>query len=260
MPTKLSALAAATLMLAAGYVSGPVPAAAEDGFSSAQKQELHGIIRDYLVNNPEILNEMVEKLQMAERQRQANEARDAVASNSDELFNNPDDAVVGNPDGNVTVVEFFDYNCGYCKRSVADVLRLTEEDKNVRVVMKEFPILSEGSVIAARAAIASREQGKYWDFHLALMAAQGGVDSEEKVMQVARNVGLDIDKLKADMTANAGKIDTIINANRELAQKLGINGTPAFVIDDILVPGAIPFEQLAQGVNAVREKGGCQFC
>ena len=124
---------------------------------------------------------------------------------------------------------------GFCKRSVADVLRFTEEDKNLRIVMKEFPILSEGSIIASRAAIASKKQGKYWEFHLALMAASGSIDNEAKVMSIATEAGLDVAKLKADMTADADAIEKSINNNRALAQALGINGTPAFVIDDNLV-------------------------
>jgi protein-disulfide isomerase len=251
---------AAVVAFSTCLVTAPLVASAQDNFSAGQKQELHGIIRDYLLNNPEILNQMVEKLQTSEREQQMQESRKAVASNSTHLFKSATDPVAGNPDGNVTMVEFFDYNCGYCKRAVSDVLRLTEEDKNLRIVMKEFPILSEGSVIASRAALAAREQGKYWELHLALMAASGGVDSEAKVMQIASDAGLDVDRLKADMKSKAAEIETIIKDNRELAQALGINGTPAFVIDDIVVPGAVPYEQLAAGVSTVRENGGCKFC
>ena len=259
MRTKFTAGLVA-LAFAAGSVLLPLQVSAQDSFSKAQTNELHNIIREYLLDNPALLNEMIAKLQAAERDQQNERAREAIASNAKQLFHNDDDVVVGNPDGNVTMVEFFDYNCGYCKRSVADLLRLTEEDKNLRVVMKEFPILSEGSMIASRAALASRKQGKYWEFHLAMMAATGNIDSEEKIMSIATEAGLDVAKLKADMTTHAGAIEKSINANRALAQSIGINGTPAFVIDGTLVPGALPYEQLAASVKMVRENGGCQYC
>ena len=250
----------AALVLTAGSALLPQQTSAQDSFSKAQTEELHTIIRDYLLENPAILNEMIAKLQAAERDEQHKQARDAIAQNAKQLFHNENDVVVGNPDGNVTMVEFFDYNCGYCKRSTADVLRLIEEDKDLRIVMKEFPILSEGSVIASRAALASKEQGKYWDFHLALMASRGSIGDEDKVMSIAAEAGLDVEKLKADMAANAEAIERDIDANRALAQAIGINGTPAFVIDDTLVPGAMPYDQLATSVRIVRENGGCQFC
>lgn len=248
------------LALAAGSVLLPLQVSAQGTFSKTQTNELHNIIREYLLKNPAILNEMIAKLQAAERDQQNKQAREAIASNAQQLFHNENDVVVGNPDGNVTMVEFFDYNCGYCKRSVADVLRLTEEDKNLRVVLKEFPILSEGSIIASRAALASKKQGKYWEFHLAMMATSGGIVDEAMVMSIAAEAGLDVTKLKADMAADAETIEKSINANRALAQSIGINGTPAFVIDGTLVPGAMPYEQLATSVKTVRDNGGCKFC
>jgi protein-disulfide isomerase len=259
MRNKLTAGALA-LALTASTVLVPASVHAEETFSRTQTNELHNIIREYLLENPEILNQMITKLQTAEREQQEKSAKAAITSNADTLFRNGQDVVVGNPNGNVTMVEFFDYNCGYCKRSVADVLRLTEEDKNLRVVMKEFPILSEGSTIASRAALASKKQGKYWEFHLALMGASGSIDSEAKVMAIATETGLDIARLKADMDTDAASIDKHLDETRALAQALGINGTPAFVIDENLVPGALPYEQLAASVKSVRDSGGCKAC
>ena len=249
------------LALTVSAFASPLPAsAADDAFSETQKKELHNIIREYMLANPELLNGMIQKLQVAERENQEKQARDAIGSNADKIFRSAEDVVIGNPEGNVTVVEFFDYNCGYCKRSMADVLRLTEEDENVRVVMKEFPILSEGSVIASHAALAARKQNKYWELHVALMGAQGNVDGEEKVLQIAADAGLDVEKLKADMQAERAAHDKVIDETRNLAQQLGINGTPAFIIDGQLVPGAVPYEQLAAGIKDVRNAGGCKFC
>ncbi|MEE4236586.1 MAG: DsbA family protein [Anderseniella sp.] len=249
------------MALAATTIATPLSAvAAEDQFNNTQKNELHNIIREYLLENPQILNEMIEKLQVAERQQQEERAKAAISTNADNIFRSPHDIVVGNPDGNVTVVEFFDYNCGYCKRSMADVLRMTEEDKDVRIVLKEFPILSEGSVIAAHAALAARKQDKSWELHLALMGAQGSIDGLEKVLEVAKEAGLDVDKLQADMEAERAAHDKIIDETRNLAQELGINGTPAFIIDNQLVPGAAPYEQLMASVKNVRDAGGCKYC
>ncbi len=249
------------MALAASTIATPLSAvAAEDQFNDTQKNELHNIIREYLLENPQILNEMIEKLQVAERQQQEERGKVAISTNAEKIFRSAHDIVVGNPDGNVTVVEFFDYNCGYCKRSMADVLRMTEEDKDVRIVLKEFPILSEGSVIAAHAALAARKQDKYWELHLALMGAQGSIDGLEKVLEVAKEAGLDVEKLQADMEAERAAHDKIIDETRNLAQELGINGTPAFIIDNQLVPGAAPYEQLMASVKSVRDAGGCKYC
>ena len=165
--------------------------------------------------------------------------------------------MAGNPAGKVTVVEFFDYNCGYCKRSLPDVLKLIETDKDVKLVIKEFPILGPGSLVAAKAAVAARRQGKYWEFHLALMNEKGAID-EARVFEVAKTVGLDGAKLRRDM--EDPEIAKIIARNHTTAEALGIQGTPAFVIDQTLVPGALGFEALTGAVAAVREAGGCKLC
>jgi protein-disulfide isomerase len=249
-----------SLAIAASAVIVPLPAAAEGSFTDAQKQEMHTIIRDYMLENPTLLNEMITKLQAAEQAQQEEMAQAAISANKDRIFRSPEDVVLGNPEGSVTMVEFFDYNCGYCKRAVTEVLRLAEEDKDLRIVLKEFPILSEGSVIAAHAALAARKQNKYEELHLALMATQGSIDGQEKVLEVAKEAGLDVDKLKADMDADRAASDKVIDETRELAQTLGINGTPAFIIDDTVVPGAAPYDQLVSVVKGVRDGGGCKFC
>lgn len=248
------------LAIGAGSLAVPLTASAEEPFSKTQVNEMHNIIREYMLDNPELLQEMIAKLQTAEREQQEKQAIAAIETNADLLFRNKNDIVIGNPNGNVTMVEFFDYNCHYCKRSVADVLRMTEEDKNLRVVMKEFPILSEGSMIASRAAIASKKQNKYWEFHLAMMSAQGSIEGEDQVMAIAGEAGLDVEKLKADMKADEAAITKELAEVQALASALGIRGTPAFVIDNTLLPGALPFEELAGVVKKVRDEGGCKFC
>ncbi len=250
--SKLAAGAIVTLSLSVGAWAG--------SFSDEQQGEIGEIVKKYLLTNPEILRDAFRELERRENEAKEKLAQKGITDNAEILYKSKLSYVAGNAEGDISMVEFFDYNCGFCKRSVADVLRFTEEDKNLRIVMKEFPILSEGSIIASRAAIASKKQGKYWELHLALMAASGSIDNEAKVMSIAAEAGLDVEKLKADMTADSESIEKSINDNRALAQSLGINGTPAFVIDDNLVPGAMPYEQLATSVKIVRDKGGCQFC
>ncbi len=226
-------------------------------FSESQRSEIGGIIRDYLLNNPEVLREAFEELQRREQMAEAERAQTNIREHAASIFRSDKDLVIGNPDGKVTLVEYFDYNCGFCKRALPDVLKLVDEDKDLRIVIKEFPILGPGSTFAARAALASGKQGKYWEFHLALLEQRGAVN-EQSVMRVAKKIGLDVDKLKADMTSP--EIENTLRSNMAIAQLLGINGTPAFIIDDKLIPGAVGYETLAGTVNQIREAGGCKIC
>ncbi len=249
-------LFAAILIVASGFV-GAAGNAAEPVFSEEQKQEMHKIIRDYLVTNPDVLREAFEALEQQQQTAQKEESRGRIKENAEVLFRSERGYVYGNADGNVTMVEFFDYNCGYCKRSLEDVMTLVDTDDNLKLVLKEFPILGPGSLYAARAAIASKMQGKYWEFHLALMQSQGAVD-ETIVLKIAQEVGLDVDKLKADM--EDPEVSATINESMELANAIGINGTPAFIIADTLIPGALGVEGLRAQITEVREGGGCAVC
>lgn len=242
---------AASLLLLA-----PVAASAGE-FTPAQKKELGGIIREYLLQNPEVLRDAFQELERRSRVAEAQKSKKAIAENAAAIFRSEDDLVAGNREGKVTMVEYFDYNCGFCKRSFPDVMKLLDKDKDLRIVFKEFPILGPGSTFASRAALASREQGKYWEFHLALMSARGAV-TEARVLKIAAKIGLDVDKLKADM--KSPKIKAIIERNMATAQALGIQGTPAFLIDDKLIPGAVGYQSLAGTISSVRENGGCKVC
>jgi protein-disulfide isomerase len=237
------------LLIAAG------PLAAQE-FNDKQREEIGAIVRDYLLKNPEILREAFQALERKQQEAEAAAAKSKIGERASEIFRHPGDLVAGNPDGKITLVEFFDYNCGYCKRSLPDVLKLVEENKDLKIVMKEWPILGPGSTYASKAAIASREQGKYWDFHLALMEERG-LD-EAKVLEVAKRVGLDVEKLKADM--EKPEVQALIDLNMSLAESLNIQGTPAFLIDEHLFPGAVGFSALAEAVQAVRGAGGCKVC
>lgn len=180
-----------------------------------------------------------------------------MAGKATELYHSPDDLVLGNPMGKVTVVEFFDYNCGYCRKALPEVAKLIQSDNDVRVVIKEFPVLGQGSLFAAKAALASAQQGKYAAFHSALNAARV-TKNETSVLQVAEGVGIDVNKLKADMENPT--IHNVIQANLTLAKFLSIDGTPAFVFDDVVVNGFASFDTLSEHIAAIRRNGGCKVC
>src|SRR3954452_4315966 len=202
------------------------PASAAD-FTPDQRKAIESIIREYLTKNPEVMLDALE----AAKEKLSKEAHDKAGANlaarRQELFEDPASPVAGNPKGDVTVVEFFDYRCPYCKQVEPALEALLKEDRQLRLVYKELPILGKDSIYATRAALAARKQGKYDKFHAAMMAAKGQID-EKIVLQVAAASGVDVERLKSDM--NAGEIDEIIKRNYDLAQALDIHGTPAFVI------------------------------
>jgi protein-disulfide isomerase len=241
--------------LLAGMV-GVVPAGAGE-FTDAQKEELGGVIRDYLLKNPEILREALQELERRETQAENAARKEALVAKAGSVFHGDGDLVAGNADGKVTMVEFFDYNCGYCRKAFPDVMKMIEGDKDLRVVMKEFPILGPGSAYAARAALASRKQGKYWEYHVALMSHDGKID-ESSADEIAASVGLDVGRLKADMESE--EVNAVIKRNAGLAESLNIQGTPAFIIDETIIPGAIGYDGLAAAVRQVRDNGGCRLC
>ena len=226
-------------------------------FNDGQRKEMEAIIRDYLLANPDLLREMGQLLEQKEKLAEDQQRKGALVSNADQIFRDGTDFVIGNPNGKVTMVEFFDYNCGWCKKGFPEVLALIEGDKDLKFVMKEFPIFGGDSDYAAQAAIAANKQGKYWALHVAMMSHEGKI-TKEIVDELATAQGLDMAKLKMDMESpeTAGMLER----NRNLAQSLAINGTPAFIIDDKLVPGYLPQAELASAINDVRAKGGCSLC
>jgi len=226
-------------------------------FNETQRKEMGEIVRQYLLENPEVLRDAFLALEAKEAAAKAAGAKMAIKKLAPDIFRADGDLIIGNPVGDVTMVEMFDYNCGFCKRALPDIMKLVKDDKNLRFVIKEFPILGPGSMVAARAAIASRNQGKYWEFHTALLKKRGAV-REDGVMKVARSIGLDIKKLRKDMESD--EITNIIRRNHGIAQALNINGTPAFIIADQIFPGAIGHEKLAEAVEKVRASGGCTVC
>ncbi|OYQ37692.1 hypothetical protein CHU95_00565 [Niveispirillum lacus] len=213
------------------------------------KAAVEQIVRDYLLTHPELLLEAMEALEKKQQVEGEKATAEALKTNRQALENAPSSPVGGNPKGDITLVEFFDYNCGYCKRTHPERSAAVKGDGKVRVVYKEFPILAPSSREAAKAALAANKQGKYEAFHTALMTHEGRLDSDA-IRAAARRVGLDLKRLEQDMGDPA--IDAEIKANMELAQKLGIRGTPGFVVGDTVIPGAIETEQFIALFNATR--------
>ena len=227
-------------------------------FSSEQKQELGKIIKEYLIANPEIFLEAQSALEAKMEKEQAEKLKVAIAENSREIYRDPKADTAGNANGDITVVEFFDYNCGYCKRSLHDVIKLVGDDPNVRVVFKELPILSKGSEEASRVAIAAGRQGKYWDMHKSMLEAKGQMN-EANALAIATKLGLDMEKLKKDMASP--EVADEIKKSEALAKKMGVNGTPHFLVGDRAIPGAPEdlHDQLANHIKDLR-KSGCSYC
>jgi protein-disulfide isomerase len=243
------------LLIVMLWSSGIAVHAAE--FNDAQRKEMESIVRDYLLTHPEILQEMSQTLEQQQKRAEEEQRKGGLVKNAKEIFRDKTDFVAGNPEGKVTMVEFFDYNCGWCKKGFPEVMAMLEADKDLRFVLKEFPIFGDDSEYAAKAAIASIKQGKYWELHVAMFQHEGKI-TKDSVDEIASGLGLNMEQLKKDMDEPATA--DILTRNRNLAQALAIGGTPAFIIDDRLVPGYLPKEELASAVNDVRTKGGCTLC
>jgi protein-disulfide isomerase len=237
--------AAALLTLA------PPVAAAE--FSAPQKSEIERIIRDYLVNHPEVLQEVIAELEKRQAAADLEKTKAALAGSAETLFNSSRQVVLGNPKGNVTMVEFFDYNCGYCKRAMADMLDLLKTDPNLKIVLKEFPVLGPGSVEAAKIAVAARMQDKdgkkYLEFHQKLLGGRGQAD-KARALAVAKEVGFDMKRIEADMESDEAKVS--LEESRNLGEQLGLNGTPSYVVGSDVVVGAVGLDALRTKVSTAR--------
>jgi protein-disulfide isomerase len=242
-------------------VAGTAVAQALSGgaFTADQKSQIEGLIKQYLLTNPEVLMEAQAALETKMEKIQAEKMTVALKENAAEIFRAPTAPVAGNPKGDVTVVEFFDYNCGYCKKAFIDLLAASEKDKNMKLVLKEFPILSKGSEETARVALAAKAQGKYWEFHRAMLETPGQAN-EAAALKVAEKIGLNIAKIKTDMAGPEVKKE--IERTRALAQKLGIQGTPHFLVGDKSIGGAPEglSDLLLAAATELRKGGGCKVC
>jgi len=212
---------------------------------------LEQAIHDYILSHPEVIAESLQKYQQQQEASKQQAQTQALKDLQQTLVNHPASPVLGNPNGDVTVVEFLDYRCPYCKAMHQSIADMIANDGNVRVVIKEFPILGDESLYAARAALAAANQGKYAEMHSALMTFKGKPGPKE-VDALAKSLGLDTAKLKQDMAAPA--VDQELQQNYNLAEALGINGTPAFIIGETLIPGAVKLEDLKAQIAKAREK------
>ncbi|MBR0674003.1 DsbA family protein [Neoroseomonas soli] len=239
----------AFLLAAAGIVTGG--RAMAQAFTDAQREEIVSILRDALRRDPSILRDAIGAMQEAEERDRAGAQRSAIVASRDALFNDPADPVRGNPRGDVTIVEFFDARCPYCKRLHAEMADLLRRDRNIRVVMKDIPILGPQSVVASRALLAAQRQGKYVELHDALMRLRGE-PTDALIRSEAQRVGVDAARMVRDMDDAA--IQQRLDANLRLARSLQIEGTPALVIGETLIPGAIPMAQLERLVAEERQR------
>jgi protein-disulfide isomerase len=247
---RLAIPVAATMLLA---LPAALPAQAET-FSADQRQEIEAVIKAYLVQHPEVLQEAMTELEKRQQAAEAEKHRTAVQENKATLLSSPHQVVLGNPQGNVTMVEFFDYNCGFCKRALSDMLTLLKTDPNLKFVLKEFPVLGEGSVEAAQVAVAARMQDttgkKYIEFHQKLLGGRGPAD-KVRALAVARDVGFDIARIERDMTSD--EVKKTIDENMKLADAIGVSGTPSYVVGDEVVIGAVGLDALREKIEAERK-------
>jgi protein-disulfide isomerase len=252
------------LALLVGAFALPIRADAADSSSPAPQSSsanssmpkdragLDQAIHDYLMTHPEVVVDALKAAQQQADAQAAEQSRRMISTKKKELFDSSDDLVRGNPKGDVTLVEFFDYRCPYCKQVQPSLDALLKEDGKLRIVYKEFPILGEASIFATRVALASKKQGKYAEFHRAMMVMKGDI-SDAAVLNVATSIGLDINKVKADMSAP--EIDKVIDANYALADALNIQGTPAIIVGETLTPGAVDLDTLRKDIAAARSGG-----
>jgi protein-disulfide isomerase len=226
---------------------------APETFSSAQAREIERIVKNYLVQHPEVLQEAMEALDRRQKEADAEKARTTIRDNKATIFNSAHQVVLGNPQGKVTMVEFFDYNCAFCKRAMADMLDLLKTNSELKFVLKEFPVLGPGSVEAAHVAVAARMQDpsgkKYMEFHQKLLGSRGPAD-KMRALAVAKDVGFDMARLEKDM--NSDEVKTTIEENMKLADALGVSGTPTYVVGDEVVVGAVGLDELRAKIKNER--------
>jgi protein-disulfide isomerase len=242
----------ASTLFALALLSAPQAASAQS-FSDTQRSDIQKIIREYLIAHPEVLEEAMNEL--SKRQAAAETAKHEanIAKNAQAIFNSPRGVTLGNKDGDVTFVEFFDYNCGYCKRAMMDMLELMKSDSKLKVVLKEFPVLSQASIEAAQVGVAVRMQDptgkKYLDFHQKLLTGRGSAD-KARAMAAAKEAGLDMAKLEKDFGGD--EVRATLEENMKLAESMGMNGTPSYVIGKQIVIGAVGLENLREKISTAR--------
>ena len=243
----------AAALLAIAFALMTLPAQAQS-FSPDQRGEIERIMRDYLLSHPELLQEVLAEMEKRQSVAEAEKHREGVKEHAEIIFSSPRQITLGNPQGDVTVVEFFDYNCGYCKRALDDMTALMKGDSKIKFVLKEFPVLGEGSTQAAQVAVAVRMQDKtggkkYLEFHQKLLGGRGPAD-KARAVAVAKEIGLDMARLEKDMASEEVKIT--LQESFKIAEALGLNGTPSYVVGNDVVIGAVGLPALKERVNTAR--------
>ena len=222
----------------------------QDVISNEEKQAINKLIEDYIMDNPEVIFKSLEEMRKRERLQEQEGAKKNLIALEDEIMRNPTDPVGGNIDGDITIVEFFDYRCGYCKQFFTALNAVLNEDDNLRIVFKELPILGPSSELAAKAAIAASRQNLYIPFHNRMMSLKGRFD-EKKLFDIAKEVGLDLTRLRKDMDLRG--VQGVLDGTKALANKLSISGTPAIIVGSEIVRGAISKDRLKAMIAAARE-------
>ena len=246
--TRLASLLAAAAISLCG-----VTVVSAQNFSEPQRVEIEKIVREYLLKHPEVLQDVMAELEKKQQTAESEKARSAIKTHSEALFNSPRQVTLGNPQGDVTFVEFFDYNCGYCKRALNDMTALMGKDAKLKVVLKEFPVLGPSSVEAAQVGVAVRMQDKsgkkYMEFHQKMLTGRGQAD-KARALAVAKEIGLDMARIEKDLKSD--EITATLQESAKLAEALGLNGTPSYVIGNDVVIGAVGLVALGQKIDAAR--------
>jgi protein-disulfide isomerase len=250
---RISALLASLAIgLTAFIFSTPLAA---DEFSASQKSEIETIVKNYIVKNPEILRDAIDELENRAKAAEADARSKLVSDVQGPLYTSPYQAIIGNPSGKLTLIEFFDYNCGYCKKMLPDIARLMKDEPDLRVILRDYPILSDSSVEAAQVAAAVRNQfkgEKFWEFHQKLLGSHGPV-GKTQALAVAQALGADMDKIGKDM--NAPSVKEGLDESDRLGRDLALNGTPSYVVGDEVVVGAVGYDALKAKLDNVRKCG-----
>ncbi|OIN85212.1 MAG: hypothetical protein AUJ12_10120 [Alphaproteobacteria bacterium CG1_02_46_17] len=234
------------------HAQSQTPASSSDlPFTESQRGAMEDFVRNFILDNPEVLIESVNRMHEKEQQQKEKEAKGALDEHRQYLYEDKAVPEIGNPKGDITIIEFFDYNCGYCKRAYDVVNKTAENDKNIKIRLIEFPILSPQSETASKWALSASKQGKYWEFHQELMSSPAP-KTEENLAEMGKKLGLDVEKLKKD--AEGEDIAKELEKNKEVARAMGLSGTPAFIVGDEILRGFVEYEGFKAIIADQRKK------
>jgi len=243
------------LMSAAALAFAPPAFAQAQPFNDGQKAAIRDLVKDFILKNPEVLQEALVELDRRQKENEQQARLKITQDKAGPLFSAKHDVAFGNPKGDVTIVEFFDYNCGFCKRALGDLQKMVAEDKNVRVITKDFPVLGPGSLEAATVALAAKQQlsvEKLWSFHQKLLAVRGQV-GRQQALDAAKEAGADMARLAKDI--DSPNVRAAIDENIRIADTLGLTGTPSYVVGEDIVVGAVGYADLKARIDNIRKCG-----